>query len=109
MVVNGLLASSRNNFKIEFETLKPIEDFQELDLTKKYGFSFGWYTFGKNIQVILKHDNKGENQIYLAETKLEVEAIINKLLSKLVKDFNVTKEDQKKMCNLLKEHGCCYF
>lgn len=40
MVVNGLLDSSRNNFKIEFETLNPIEDFQELNLTKKYGFSF---------------------------------------------------------------------
>jgi hypothetical protein len=109
ILVSGLLVSSKNKFKMEFEHLKLIENFQELDLPKKYGFSFGWYTYGQNINVILKHENKGENQIYLAETKLEVEATINKLLSKLVEHFNVTIEDQKKMCNLLKEHGCCYF
>ncbi|MEJ2244353.1 MAG: hypothetical protein P8X87_07515 [Candidatus Bathyarchaeota archaeon] len=107
MMVSGLLASSKNNFKIEFEHLNPIENFQDLDLIKKYGFSFGWYSFGKNIHVILKHEK--ENQIYLAETKLEVEAIINKVLPKLIEDFNVTKKDQKEMCNLLKEQGCCYF
>jgi hypothetical protein len=109
MMVSGLLASSENKFKIEFEHFNPIEEFQKLDLIKKYGFSIGWYTFGQNIHVILKHENEGKNQIYLAETKLEVEAIINRLLSKFVQDYNITKEDQKYMCILLKEHGCCYF
>lgn len=109
ILVSGLLVSSKNEFKVEFEHLNSVENFQDLDLTKKYGFSFGWYRFGQNVHVILKQDRKGEKQLHLAETKLEVEAIINKMLSKLVKDFNVTKEDQKKMCNLLKEHGCCYF
>ena len=89
--------------------MKPIEEFEELELLKKYGFDLGWYTFSQNIHVVLKQTNKGENEIYLAEKIVEVEPIINKLVNKVVEDFGVTEEDQKDMFNLLRKHGCCYF
>ncbi len=108
-MVSGLLFSLKNGFNIKLENLNPIEEFEELELLKKYGFDLGWYTFGQNIHIILKKTNKGENQIYLAEKIIEVEPIINRLVDEVVEDFGVTKEDQKIMFNLLKKHGCCYF
>lgn len=47
MMVSGLLASSKNNFKIEFEHLNPIENFQDLDLIKKYVSVLGGTHLGK--------------------------------------------------------------
>ncbi|MEJ2126563.1 MAG: hypothetical protein P8X84_03490 [Candidatus Bathyarchaeota archaeon] len=94
---SGLVVTSKNGFNIQLENLKPVEEFEQLDLVNKYGFKMGWYTFGKNIHVILKQIQEKENQIYLAEN------------TELVERFNVTSKDQKEMFNLLKEHGCCYF
>jgi RIO-like serine/threonine protein kinase len=109
MMVSGLLVSSKNGFNIELENLNPIEEFEELELLKKYGFDLGWYAFGQNIHVILKQTKSGKNQIYLAEKPIEVESIVNKLVDEVVEDFGVTEADQKAMFNLLRKHGCCYF
>jgi DNA-binding Lrp family transcriptional regulator len=108
-LVSGLLVSSKSGFHLKLENLKPIEEFEELGLLKKYGFDLGLYTFGQNVHVVLKQTNTGENEIYLAENKIEVEPIINKLANEVVEDFGVTEEDQKDMFDLLRKHGCCYF
>jgi len=106
---SGLVVTSKNGFNIQLENLKPVEEFEQLDLVNKYGFKMGWYTFGKNIHVILKQIQEKENQIYLAEKAIEAESILNNIITELVERFNITLKDQKEMFNLLKEHGCCYF
>jgi len=108
-MVSGLVVTSKNEFNIQVENLKSIEEFEPLDLLNKYGFNLGWFTFGKNTHVILKQINKGEKQIYLAEEAIEAESILNKLITELVEKFNVTTKDQKEIFKLLKENGCCYF
>lgn len=108
-MVSGLVITSNDDFNFQVENLKPIEEFEKLDLLKKYGFNVGWFTFGKNTHVIIKHINKGEKQIYLAEEIIDAESIVNKLITELVEKFKVSTKDQKEIFNLLKEHGCCYF
>ncbi len=106
---NGLIVTSKNRFNINLENLKPVEEFEQLDLLNKYGFNLSWYTFGKKIHVILRQIAKKENQIYLAEKPIEAESILNKLITELIETFKVSSKDQKQMFNLLKKHGCCYF
>ena len=108
-MVSGLIVTLKNGFKIQIENLKPVEEFEQLDLLNKYGFNISWYSFGENIHVILKQIRGKENQIYLAEKPIEAESTLNGLITEVVKSFNVTSEDQKEMFNMLKEHGCCYF
>lgn len=76
-MVSGLVVKSKNEFNIQVKNLKPVEEFEKLDLLKKYGFNVGQFTFGKNIHVILKHIKKGEKQIYLAEEIIDEESILN--------------------------------
>ena len=108
-MVSGLVITSKNCFNLQFENLKLIEDFEQLNLRKKYGFKLGWYNFGQNIHVILKELNAGEKQIYLAEKTIEAESILNKLVNELSEQFQISSKDQKEIFNLLKEHGCCFF
>ena len=108
-MVNGLLGTSKNSFHRDNENLKPIEEFEALELFKKYGFNLGWYTFGNDINVIITQNSAEGSQVYLAEKKVEAESILNKIINESVEQFAVSKQDQKEMFNLLKEHGCCYF
>ena len=108
-MVSGLLVSFTNGYDLKLENVNTIENFEGLNLRKKYGFDLGWYTLGEKIHVILKNVNEGETQIYLADNKIEVESIINKLVNKAVEDFGVDEKDQKEIYIMLRKHGCCYF
>jgi len=109
MMVSGLLVSFKNGCNLKLENVNPIEEFEGLNLRNKYGFDLGWYTLGETIQVILKYVQGGETQIYLADNKIEVESIMNKVVNKAVEDFSVDEKDQKEIYIMLKKHGCCYF
>ena len=108
-MVSGLLVSFKTGSKLEFENLNAKEKFEDLRLRNKYGFDLGWYTFGENIQVILRCDDKGETQIYLADNKIEAEHILNEVVRQVVDDFSVDAKDQKAIFDKLRKHGCCYF
>ncbi len=108
-MVSGLLVSFSHDYDLKLENLDIIEIFEGLNLRKKYGFDLGWYTLGQNIHIILKNVYEGEKQIYLADNKIEVESIINKLVNKVVEDFGVDEKDQKEIYLMLRKHGCCYF
>jgi ribosomal protein S1 len=109
LMVSGLLVSIKNGCNLKLENVNPIEEFEGLKLRNKYGFDLGWYTLGEKIHVILKYVNEGETQIYLADNKIEVESIMNKVINKVVEDFSVDEKDQKEIYIMLKKHGCCYF
>ncbi len=109
LMVSGLLVSFSDDYDLKLENLDAIEIFEGLYLRKKYGFDLGWYTLGQNIHIILKNVPEGETQIYLADNKIEVESIINKLVNKVVEDFGVEEKDQKEIYLMLQKHGCCYF
>jgi len=40
-MVSGLVVKSKNEFNIQVKNLKPVEEFEKLDLLKKYGFNVG--------------------------------------------------------------------
>jgi len=109
LMVSGLLVSFSDDYDLKLENLDAIEIFEGLNLRKKYGFDLGWYTLGQNIHIILKNVHEGETQIYLANNKIEVWSIINKLVNKVVEDFGVDEKDQKEIYLMLRKHGCCYF
>lgn len=109
IMVSGLVVTAKNGQNIKVENLKPVEEFKQLELLNRFGFNLGWYTFGKNIHVILKQVENAEMQIYLGEELIEAQSILNQLLNDLVKDFNVNPAVEKEIFTLLKEHGCCYF
>jgi len=109
LMVSGLLVSIKNDCNLKLENVNTIEEFEDLKLRNKYGFDLGWYTMGEKIHVILKSVNEGETQIYLADNKIEVESIMNKVVNKAVEDFSVDEKDQKEIYIMLKKHGCCYF
>jgi len=109
LMVSGLLVSFKTGSKLEFENLNAKEQFEDLRLINKYGFDLGWYTFGKNIQVIFRCDKKGETQIYLADNKIEAEQILNEVIQKAVAHFSVNPKDEKAIYLRLRKHGCCYF
>ena len=108
-MASGLLVSIEKGCNLKLENLNPIEGFEGLNLADKYGFDLGWYILGEKIHVILKYIEKGETQIYLADNKIEVESIINKLVNEAVEHFGIDERDQKEIYNKLKKHGCCYF
>jgi hypothetical protein len=108
-MTSGLLVSLKKGCDLKIGNLNPLEKFEGLDLLSKYGFDFGWYTFGDNIHVILKCVKEGESQIYLAENKLEVESVINKLISEAVRDFGFDEKTQREIYEKLRKHDCCYF
>ena len=88
-MVSGLLVSIKNGYNVKLENVNSIEEFEGLKLRDKYGFDLGWYTFGQKIHVILKYVNEGETQIYLADNKIDVESIINKVVNKAVEDLSL--------------------
>ena len=108
-MVSGLLVSFKTGSKLEFENLNAKEKFEDLRLNSKYGFDLGWYTFGENIQVIFRCDNKGETQIYVADNKIEAEQILNEVVQKTVTHFSINAKDEKAIFDRLRKHGCCYF
>jgi hypothetical protein len=108
-MASGLLVSLKGKCDLKLENLNPIEKFEELDFPTKYGFDLRWYTYGKKIHIILKCLNDGETEIYLADNKIEVESLINKLVNEAVDDYDIDEKDQKEIYNKLKKHGCCYF
>ena len=66
-MVSGLVVIAKDITSIQFENLRIVEKFEQLDLLNKYGFNLNWFAFGENTHVILKHFQNGEMQIYLAE------------------------------------------
>lgn len=108
-MVSGLLVSFKNSSNFELENVNSKEKFEDLKLSDKYGFDLGWYTFGENIQVILRCADNDETQIYLADNKIDAERILNELVRQVVKDFNVDGKDEKAIFDKLRKHGCCYF
>ena len=106
-MVSGLLVSFKKGKKLKLGNLNPIEEFEGLNLHTKYGFDLGWYIFAK-IHFI-KFICENESRIYVADNKVEVEAIINNLMAEVHENFKVTETDQKEMYNMLKSRGCCYF
>ena len=108
-MVSGLIASFKSDSSLEFESLTVKENFEDLRFRNKYGFDLGWYTFGENIHIILMRDYKGETQIYLADSKVESESVMNEIIHKTVTRFSVDTNDEKAIFERLKKHGCCYF
>ena len=41
-MVSGLIVTLKNDFKIQLENLKLVEEFEQLDLLNKYGFNISW-------------------------------------------------------------------
>jgi len=108
-MVSGLLFSFKSGSDLKFDNVSVKENFGDLGFRSKYCFDLVWYAFGENIEVIFVDGCERGVQIFLADNRIEAEAILNEVVLKVVADFGVSGEDEKAIFDRLRQHGCCYF